>query len=82
MENKKNNIFRVGDKVYDCFNGWGIIKRIEESGDYPLNVNFQKGKFNDTFTHDGIFDLYVNVKRLSFTEYDFVNGGFSQVRPK
>jgi len=81
MENKTNNIFRVGDKVYDCFFGWGVVDLIYDHGPYPIRVNFKKARHCETYTYDGLFDSEINVKRLSFTKYDFVNGGFSQIRP-
>ena len=33
-------MFKVGDKVFSCQFGWGEIKGIHETSDYPLDVNF------------------------------------------
>ena len=65
-EEKKETIFKVGDKVYDYSFGWGIVKSTE--GSKMIQVEFEK----DTITFiDGLW--------LSFTEYTLQ--GFSQERP-
>ena len=74
-------MFKVGDKVFSCQFGWGEIKRIRETIDYPLDVSFGNG-VEHAYTKCGrYFDVDLQPT-LSFTEYDLVNGGFSQERPK
>ena len=74
-------MFKVGDKVFSCQFGWGEIKGIHETGDYPLDVSFGNG-IEQSYTKCGrYFDTDLQPT-LSFTEYDLVNGGFSQERPK
>ena len=74
-------MFKVGDKVFSCQFGWGEIKRIRETIDYPLDVSFGKGLVNSYTKCGRYFDEDLQPT-LSFTEYDLVNGGFSQERPK
>ena len=74
-------MFKVGDKVFSCQFGWGEIKGIHETMDYPLDVSFGNG-VEHAYTKCGrYFDTDLQPT-LSFTEYDLVNGGFSQERPK
>lgn len=74
-------MFKVGDKVFSCQFGWGEIKGIHETSDYPLDVSFGND-VEHTYTKCGrYFDTDLQPT-LSFTEYDLVNGGFSQERPK
>ena len=74
-------MFKVGDKVFSCQFGWGEIKGIHETMNYPLDVNFGNG-VEHAYTKCGrYFDTDLQPT-LSFTEYDLVNGGFSQERPK
>ena len=74
-------MFKVGDKVFSCQSGWGEIKEIHETGGYPLDVSFGKGLVNSYTKCGRYFDEDLQPT-LSFTEYDLVNGGFSQERPK
>ena len=74
-------MFKVGDKVFSCQFGWGEIKEIHETSDYPLDVSFGKGLFHGYTKCGRYFDVDLQPT-LSFTEYDLVNGGFSQERPK
>lgn len=47
---------KVGDKMYDCREGWGVIREIKPSGIYPVIVDFYmdtieytlKGKSNES----------------------------------
>ena len=76
-------IFKVGDRVYDgIMKLWGTVKEIDEiysSTTYPITVLFDNDYY-ETYTHDG--KRFVGQSSvLSFTEYDLVNGGFSQTRP-
>ena len=74
-------MFKVGDKVFSCQFGWGEIKGIHETSDYPLDVSFGND-VEHAYTKCGrYFDTDLQPT-LSFTEYDLVNGGFSQERPK
>ena len=74
-------MFKVGDKVFSCQFGWGEISDVDDCTVYPLYVSFTEG-LHRTFTKCGrYFDLDLQPT-LSFTEYDLVNGGFSQERPK
>lgn len=74
-------MFKVGDKVFSYQFGWGEIKEIFELGNYPLKISFSNG-LEHVYTKCGrYFDTDLHPT-LSFTEYDLVNGGFSQERPK
>ena len=74
------SIFKVGDRVFFIQKGWGKIIEIKHDYDeYPIVVKF-KSDFV-CFTLEGRYiddDTYLS---LSFTEYNYVTGGFSQVRP-
>ena len=74
-------IFKIGDKVYHFQYGWGVINAIRDNTSitYPIIVDFLYLK-NVSFTLDGRFKFIDIYPSLSFTEYDFINGGFSQVR--
>ena len=74
-------MFKVGDKVFSYQFGWGEIKVIRETMDYPLDVSFGKGLVHSYTKCGRYFDTDLQPT-LSFTEYDLVNGGFSQERPK
>ena len=74
-------MFKVGDKVFSCQFGWGIIDVIGTEEEYPISVDFIE-RVSQVFTKCGRhFDVDLQPT-LSFTEYDLVNGGFSQERPK
>ena len=74
-------MFKVGDKVFSCQFGWGEIKGIHETSGYPLDVSFGKGLVHSYTKCGRYFDEDLHPT-LSFTEYDLVNGGFSQERPR
>nr|DAU65276.1 MAG TPA: hypothetical protein [Caudoviricetes sp.] len=79
----EKQIFRVGDRVYDFYYGWGTItaKREDfENTDYIWVVTFENGYIED-YTIEGKYEITDKFRSLSFTEYDFVKGGFSQKRP-
>lgn len=78
MENNKT-IFKVGDKVFDYQFGWGKVVIVEDCPTYPIKVQF--GTRLLLFTDCGMPNANMKYPSLSFTEYDFVNGGFSQERP-
>lgn len=69
-------VFKVGDKVYCCIHGHGVVKSVDHNESYPLFVDF--GYDTNNYTFDG--KLYEDCKpTLSFTEYTLQ--GFSQERP-
>mgnify|MGYP007024744720 FL=1 len=75
--------FKVGDRVYDIQYGWGTItakRETFEDPNYIWVVTFENGDTDD-YTIEGKYNTTVRYRSLSFTEYDFVNGGFSQERP-
>lgn len=74
-------MFKVGDKVFSCQFGWGIIDEIDTELEYPISVDFiERG--SQVFTKCGrYFDADLQPT-LSFTEYYIVNGGFSQEHPR
>ena len=74
-------IFRVGDRVFDIDYGWGEVTETHyiETTLYPILVKFQTSSVY--YTLDGKWAHGDSYLKLSFTEYDFVNGGFSQERP-
>jgi len=74
---KNKSVFKVGDKVFDLRNGWGVINKIYEDFVFPIKVDF--GDTFDCYTYDGKFDNS-NLVFLSFTEYKLE--GFSQERPE
>jgi len=74
------NIFKKGDKVFDVFLGWGKVIGDKVSETYPLEVDF--GGCIKVYTEHGLHYWEDQHPRLSFTEYDLVNGGFSQERPE
>lgn len=74
-------MFKVGDKVFSCQFGWGEIKGIHETMGYPLGISFGNG-VEHAYTKCGRYFDEDLQPTLSFTEYDLVNGGFSQERPK
>ena len=74
-------MFKVGDKVFSCQFGWGKISKIDDCTGYPLYVSLPQG-IHYNFTKCGRFFKEDLQPTLSFTEYDLVNGGFSQERPK
>ena len=79
MENKEI-VFREGDRVFHHNLGWGIIYDIRNEGQFPIKVHFDN-RMQESFTLCGKDTQISKISSLSFTEYDFVNGGFSQERP-
>ena len=77
---KDESIFKVGDRVYcGIIKRWGVVEEINyEDLIWRVLINF--GDFKYYYTNSGSMALGY-APSLSFTEYDFVNGGFSQVRP-
>lgn len=79
---KTESIFKVGDRVYelDLNLGWGVVSYCIGSKRYPLVVNFDNKRVS-AYTSNGCMVQDDHAPSLSFTEYNRVNGGFSQVRP-
>nr|DAQ42188.1 MAG TPA: ATP-dependent DNA helicase [Caudoviricetes sp.] len=77
----KKQIFKVGDRVFDIRLGWGEVTHVYASGLYTIKVNFDSTRNTIFFTEDGKYEHRDPISRLSFTEYNLVNGGFSQERP-
>lgn len=75
----KNEIFKVGDRVYHIDYGWGLIDYISDLKDelHPIQVTFEHETMY--FTIDGRYYNTSKNKSLSFTEYTLQ--GFSQERP-
>lgn len=76
-------IYKAEDIVYHWEYGQGVIKNINSKKDYPNDTHPINCIFNGNsycFTNEGIM-LGDKIPTLSFTPYDFVKGGFSQVRP-
>lgn len=74
-----NTIFKVGDRVYHYNYGWGKVIKIDYPYIYEVSVLFKRLKIS--FSKDGKRSIFDKFPSLSFTKYDFVNGGFSQKRP-
>ena len=75
-------IFKVGDRVFDIKHGWGTVAlRLKESEDpyYRWRVDFTYHR--ESYTDEGKSKISDAYRSLSFTEYDLINGGFSQKRP-
>ena len=74
----KKEIYRLGDRLYDYRYGWGDVVEVSKEAEFPIRVEFKESF--EVYTYDGReFDCFYPT--LSFTEYDFINGGFSQTRP-
>ena len=71
-------IFKVGDRVFDAMCGWGEVKDIDK---HLVFVKFDKDDNTDEYYDDGRFCKSDINPRLSFTEYGFDNR-FSQERPE
>ena len=70
-EVKQEITFCVGDKVFDWKYGWMIVNQIKSHGSIVLvDANHKEHTFSNG-----------ESLRLSFTEYNFVTGGWSQERP-
>lgn len=65
-----NSIFQINDRVYHAFRGWGTIFQIANNNT-PL-VSFDNDRSEIV--------CYAEARLLSFTEYSFEKGGFSQDR--
>lgn len=79
----EKEIFRIGDKVFDIRHGWGTIVKYNATQNYPIEVEFDKDDLEELiyYTKYGKDYKLNDAGLLSFTEYDLVNGGFSQERP-
>lgn len=74
-------IYQEGDRVYDYEYGWGIISEINLGHRFPIIFKYGLGEGKESFGIDGKYAYGDRFPRLSFTEYDLINGGFSQKRP-
>ena len=75
-------IFKVGDRVFDIMYGWGKVENLvkKDNGEIVLvYVKFDNFDESLTYTYDGRFSIKDLHPRLSFTEYTLQ--GFSQKRP-
>ena len=77
----EKQIFKVGDKVYDFEFGRGVVVEIAICGFYPVKVKFESNANALYFTRDGKYEYFYEAPRLSFTQYNLIDGGFSQERP-
>lgn len=79
----EKQIFKVGDRVFDVRHGWGTIVKYNATQNYPIEVKFDKNDLEELirYTKYGKDYKLDDAGLLSFTEYDLVNGGFSQERP-
>lgn len=76
-------IYKINDRVYDWEFGWGMIVKIFPHGStsYPIVVEWDDISLHCVeYTLNGGKGVSYMTPRLSFTEYDFVKGGFSQGR--
>lgn len=65
---EKENIFEVGDRVFDIQFGWGVVIKISSRILYPIKVRFDSMK-EVLYTIDGkLLELVINPT-LSFREY-------------
>ena len=72
-------IFKVGDRVCDFLHGWGEVKEIQKDGTHVIKVDFDN--YSSNYTRDGK-DYHTDLSPiLSFTEYNLIDGGFTQERP-
>lgn len=76
-EIKQEEIYRVGDKVFDIRYGWGVIKQIDEGFPYPILVIYSED-IGNSYSLNGRNVDNDKVPTLSFTEYTLNN--FSQER--
>lgn len=76
----EKQIFKVGDKVYDFEFGWGVVADISRGGFYNTKVNFETKAKTIYFTRDGRYEHGDEIPRLSFTEYNLIDGGLTQKR--
>lgn len=78
---KKQEIFKLGDRVFDIMYGWGVVEELhqDEERSYPLIVRFP-GFDTLYYTRDGKSNTSDSHPILSFTEYGFDNR-FTQERP-
>lgn len=78
----KETVFKVGDKVFDVLNGWGVVTRIFDHGNYPIEVittNESGEEETCSYTLCGKYFQESPQPTLSFTEYTL--NGFSQEYP-
>lgn len=71
----KEDVWEVGQKVFDSRNGWGVIKEIN-SDDFPIVVEFDDDRNDESYTCDGREYFADKYPILSFTNY--ITDCFSQ----
>lgn len=78
---KKQEIFKLGDRVFDIRYGWGTIVEYNSILSYPIIVDFDKYNLKELIYYTKYGKEYEidHVGLLSFTEYGFDNR-FSQER--
>lgn len=75
------SIFKPGDKVYHFSLGWLSVIHIYNDGSvYASNKKDNEDAWTFKVCSDPIYIYRVDF--LSFTEYNFIKGGFSQIRKK
>lgn len=77
MKKEEEIIFEIGDKVYCCMFGWGLVKKINYNEVYPIVVQFPSKV--SSYTNDGKYWEHAQIT-LSFTKYKLE--GFTQERPE
>ena len=60
----------------------GIVIELDTTLTYPISVKFDDIIQIYTYTIDGRHDVMAEIPVLSFTEYEIVKNGFSQIRPQ
>ena len=60
---------KIGDKVWDICEGWGVVSELLESHDYPICVEFEY--VDSTYTWDGYYDLKHVNPSLFWDEVEF-----------
>lgn len=76
-EQKEDDLFRVGDRVFAYFDKWGTVEKVT----YSLSEG-QTQEILVKFDNGNSVSFPLNSPFLSFTEYNFTTGGFSHIRPK
>lgn len=76
----KEQVFQIGDRVFDIRYGWGKVTICADTILYPIGVQFDEDDSQEVilYTEDGKGHLCDNKPVLSFTEYTLK--GFSHKR--
>jgi hypothetical protein len=73
----KEQLLKVGTKVFDVQYGWGEIYSVFKNTVYPLRVKFINDNDIVAYTINGKCYESDLVPTLSLTEYTLENGGFT-----